>query len=86
MSVSGHLLTSLEICRRFRNVLNFEHFDNLENWVFWKFWKLTFKFLALEHSVLYKKVMRIEGLIFYSTKFFPSFELADVLAQPNSSH
>ena len=30
--------------------------------------------------------MRIGGLILNSTKFFPLFELADVLDQPNSSH
>jgi hypothetical protein len=30
--------------------------------------------------------MRIGGLILNSTKFFPLFESADVLALPNSSH
>ena len=33
-----------------------------------------------------KTVMRTGGLIFNSTKFFPLFESADVLALPNSSH
>ena len=33
-----------------------------------------------------KTVMRIRGLILNSTKFFPLFELADVLALPKSSH
>ena len=33
-----------------------------------------------------KTVMRIGGLILNSTKFFPLFESADVLALPNSSH
>ena len=32
-----------------------------------------------------KTVMRIGGLILNSTKFFPLFESADVLALPNSS-
>ena len=33
-----------------------------------------------------KTVMRFGGLILNSTKFFPLFESADVLALPNYSH
>ena len=39
-----------------------------------------------QYNYTNKTVMRIGGLILNSTRFFPLFESADVLSQPNSSH
>ena len=75
MRIVGLILNSNKFLFELPDVLTLPHFE---------FLSLCLDIFDPQYTN--KTVMRIGGLILNSTKLFPLFESADVLALPNSSH